>query len=39
MAYSLEIRIKALEAHKSGKGTQEEVANYFQISLVLLNDG
>lgn len=33
MAYSLELRIKALEAYESREGTQEEVANYFQISL------
>lgn len=33
MAYTLELRIKAVEAYESGEGTQEEVANYFQISL------
>ncbi len=33
MAYSLEFRIKAIEAYASGEGTQEEIANYFQISI------
>lgn len=33
MAYSLELRIKAIEAYASGEGTQEEIANYFQISI------
>lgn len=33
MAYTIELRTKAVEAYNTGAGTQEEISSYFQIGL------
>jgi transposase len=33
MSYSMDLRIKAIEAYKENEGTQEEIAEFFGVSL------
>ena len=37
MAYSLDLRIRAVEAYEQNSGTMEQVSKLFQIGVAMLN--